>query len=159
MKPIEKCRELSMAIERKNMRDVLVRSHDDHAACVPIDAAHREDVVAALEVGAEHLFVVAKFRNVLCAGEGEAGMVSMASSRCALLENRTDIDHRIDIRARGVYLLTGDFGTFGQKAAQGPNAGTGSGGIARVGKDKDAPSDRPPWRRGQGEPAWRRRDG
>src|SRR2546423_8286238 len=57
---------LGMAVKRKHMRDILVRPHHDHAAFVPIDAAHRKDVVAALEIGAEHLFVVAKSVTSFC---------------------------------------------------------------------------------------------
>ena len=40
------------------MRDVLIRSHDDHAPYFPIDTARCKDVVAALDVGAEKLLVV-----------------------------------------------------------------------------------------------------
>ena len=44
---IEECRELLIPIERENMRDELVWSHDHHAAPFAIDAAHGEDVIAA----------------------------------------------------------------------------------------------------------------
>jgi hypothetical protein len=44
---IEECRELLIAIERKNMRDVLVWPHDHHAPFFAINATHGEDVVAA----------------------------------------------------------------------------------------------------------------
>ena len=57
---IEECRELRMAIERKNVRDVLVWPHDHHATPFAIDAARGEDVIAAFQVGAERFFVVAK---------------------------------------------------------------------------------------------------
>ena len=85
-------RKLGMAIEREDMRDILVRPHHDHAAFVPIDAAHRKDVVAAFQVGAEHLLVVAKpvtsFRR-----EQERGHGCDGELRMRLLEHRTDIDH------------------------------------------------------------------
>src|SRR6516225_10991677 len=55
---VEERSELGICIEREHVRDVLIGPHDDHAACPPIDAAHCKDVVAALEVGAEHLLVV-----------------------------------------------------------------------------------------------------
>ena len=59
---------------------------------VPIDAAHRKDVVAALEIGAEHLFVVAKavapFRRKQERGHRLDGEFAMR-----LLEHRADIDH------------------------------------------------------------------
>jgi hypothetical protein len=44
---IEECRELLIAIERKNVRDVLVWPHDHHAPSFAINATHGEDVVAA----------------------------------------------------------------------------------------------------------------
>ena len=37
------------------MGDILVGTHDDHAASGPIDSPHVEDVVATLEIRAEHL--------------------------------------------------------------------------------------------------------
>ena len=81
-----------MAIERQHMRDILIRPHHDHAAFVPIDAADRKDVVTALEVGAEHLFVVAKpvtsFRR-----EKERGHRLDGELRMRLLEHGADIDH------------------------------------------------------------------
>ena len=57
---IEESRKLLMAIERKNVRDILVRPRDHHATRFAINATHAEDVVAAFEIGAEHFFVVAK---------------------------------------------------------------------------------------------------
>ena len=42
---------LLITIERQHVRDVLVRSHDDQRALLAIDAAHVEDVGAALQVG------------------------------------------------------------------------------------------------------------
>src|SRR5207248_10760034 len=90
--PIEICRQRRMAIERENMRDILVRPHHDHAAGFPFDAAHRKNVVTALEVGAEHLFVIAKsvasFRR-----EKERGHRLDGELRMRLLEHRAHIDH------------------------------------------------------------------
>ena len=57
---IEECRELLIAIQRKNVRDVLVWPHDHHAPPFAIDAAQGKDVIATFWVGAEHFFVVAK---------------------------------------------------------------------------------------------------
>src|SRR5438876_9795861 len=62
---IEERRELRMAVERENMRDILIRPNHDHAARFSIDAAQREDVVIACEIGAEHLFVIAKTETSL----------------------------------------------------------------------------------------------
>jgi hypothetical protein len=44
---IEESRELLIAIERKNVRDILVWPHDHHTAPIAIDATHSKDVVAA----------------------------------------------------------------------------------------------------------------
>src|SRR5687768_16472463 len=57
---IEECRELGIRIEWEDIRDVLVRAHDDHATLIPIDATYLENVVAAFQVGTEHLLVAAQ---------------------------------------------------------------------------------------------------
>src|SRR5882724_11362253 len=58
---VEIRRELLVSIERRqDLRYVLIRPHDDHAPRLPINAAHGKDVVAALDVGAEHLLVIVK---------------------------------------------------------------------------------------------------
>src|SRR6188768_2839196 len=95
---IEECRELLIAIERKNVRDVLVGPHDHHAPPFAIDATHGEDVIAAFEVGAEHLFVVAKSEPSLPRQkEGRHGLDGDVVM--ALLEHRADIEHRVDVLA------------------------------------------------------------
>jgi hypothetical protein len=45
---IEECCQLRIAIERKNVCDVLIRPDDHHAPPCAIDAAQGEDVIAAL---------------------------------------------------------------------------------------------------------------
>ena len=91
------------------MRDVLVRSHDNHATPVSIDAPHVENVTAALQVRAEHLFVVTKPVTALL-GRRKKGMASMASSRWPCWKTaRTSITESISAPL-GVYLLTGDRG-------------------------------------------------
>src|ERR1700692_2265922 len=57
---LEEGRKLPIGIERQDVGNMLVRSHDHHAAPVSIDTAHIENVVAAFQVGAKHLFVIAK---------------------------------------------------------------------------------------------------
>ena len=52
---IEEGRKLRVGIERQDVGNILVRSHDDHAAAVSIDTAHIENVVAAFQIGTEHL--------------------------------------------------------------------------------------------------------
>jgi hypothetical protein len=89
---VEIGREFGMTIERQHMRDILIRPHHDHAAFAPIDAAHRKDVAAALEIRAEHLLVVAEsgasFRR-----EQERGHRLDGEFAMRLLEHRADIDH------------------------------------------------------------------
>ncbi len=81
------------------MRDVLVRSHDNHATPVSIDAPHVENVGAALEVGAEHLFVVTKPIAAL-PGQEEGRHGPDVKVAMALLEDGPDIDHGIDVSSR-----------------------------------------------------------
>jgi hypothetical protein len=85
------------------MGDVLIGPHDDDTALLAIDAPHLKNVIAALEVRTENLFVVAKpispFRRKQKRGHGFYREFAMA-----LLEDRTDIDHGIGIRARGRVL-------------------------------------------------------
>ena len=58
---VEKGRKLCVSIERQNVGNILIRSHDDHATSVSINTTHIENVVAAFQVGAEHLLVVASW--------------------------------------------------------------------------------------------------
>ena len=43
--PVEERRKLGMAVERQDVRDELVRPHDDEASVLPVDLAHVEDIV------------------------------------------------------------------------------------------------------------------
>ena len=99
------------------MRDVLIRPHDDHAPCLPIDAAHYKDVVIAFDVGAEHLLVVVKILTSLPGQKqgrhGRDGEIAMS-----LLEHRADVDHRVDILAAACILSDGRFLTLCEKIAQ-----------------------------------------
>jgi hypothetical protein len=69
---IEEGRELLITIERKNVRDVLVRPHDHHATRFAIDAAHGEDVAAASQVGTEHFFIVVE--SLWRGGKGQSNL-------------------------------------------------------------------------------------
>ena len=80
------------------MRDVLVRPHDNHAAFVSINAPHVENIMAALKVRTEYFFVVAKPITALRRQE-ETGHGPDLELAMTLLENGSDIEHRIDIRA------------------------------------------------------------
>ncbi len=57
---VEERAELGIRVERKNMGDVLVGPHDDHAPPRSINAPQVENIGAALQVGAEHLLIVAE---------------------------------------------------------------------------------------------------
>src|SRR6516164_2355794 len=84
------------------MSDILIRSHDDHASCLPIDTAHCKDIVASLDVRAEHFFVVMKTVTSLpWQKQPRHGLDGELTMR--LLEHGADIDHRVDVFvARGV---------------------------------------------------------
>ena len=81
-----------MTVQRKNVRDILIRSDDDHASRVAIDAAHREDVVAVFAIGAEDFFVVAKSVASL-RWQKQGGHRLDGELAMVLLEHSTDIDH------------------------------------------------------------------
>src|SRR5262249_28030720 len=125
-----------VAIQRKNMRDILIRPHDDHTPRFPIDATHREGVVTAFEIEAEHLFVVAKSVTSLPREkqrrQGLDGELEMT-----LLEHSTDIDHRIDIIAGRGIPSDGRLPIPGEEIAQGTDGGAGRCGILRTRKGED----------------------
>ncbi len=85
-----------MGVERKHMGDILVGSHDDHAAAIAIDAAHVENVVAAFQIRAEHFLVVAEPVTAF-AGEKKLRHGLEGQRAMALLEHSPDIDHGVDI--------------------------------------------------------------
>jgi len=62
---VEKCCKLFISVEREDMRDILIRPHDDQAPCLPIDVAHCKDVVATFSVDAEYLVVIVKPETAL----------------------------------------------------------------------------------------------
>ena len=105
------------------MRDVLIRSHDDHASCVPIDAAHCKDVIASPGIDAEHFFVVMKAITPLPRQKqprhGVNGELTMR-----LLEHRADIDHRVDIFAARRVLSDGRLQILCKKITQLTDNGT-----------------------------------
>ena len=58
----------------------------------------------------------------------------------ALLEDGPDIDHGVDIRARGVYLRTGDSGDSARNSHSARMPRGRRGGILRAGKGEEAPA-------------------
>ena len=95
---VEECSELLVSIKREDMRDVLIWAHNDHAACLTIDAAHGKDVVAAFDVGAEYFLVVAEPVTPLL-GQKQRRHGLDGEFMMSLLEHRADIDYRVDILA------------------------------------------------------------
>ena len=140
-KAIEECCELGICIERENMRDVLVRSHDNHATPVSIDAPHVENVMAALQVRAEHLFAVTKPVMAL-PGQKERGHGLDGKLKMALLEDGPDIDHGVDIRPPRRVSPDRRLGRLGEKLAQGPQPGGRADGVLWRQRRRDA-SGRP----------------
>src|SRR5690606_29929325 len=55
---VEERGKLAMARQRQDLRDILVRPHDDDAAILAVDATQIEDVMPIFAIGAENLFVV-----------------------------------------------------------------------------------------------------
>ena len=119
-----------------------------------IDAAHGKDVVAALQIGAEHLFVVAKPVTSFRAGAGAAAWprwrardgACWNTARTSITESisapggRVPPDRRLRVLARGNR-------TAREHASWRPR-------DRPPGKDENAASGRPPWRRGRDGPAW-----
>src|SRR6516162_213073 len=93
---IEEGRKLRVGIERQDVGNILVRSHDDHAAAVSIDTAHIENVVAAFQVGTEHLLVVTK-RIAALPGQEKRWHSVDCKFAMTLLEDCPDIDHAVDV--------------------------------------------------------------
>jgi hypothetical protein len=136
---IEESSELHIAIERKNMGDVLVWPHDDHATPGFVDAPLYEDVLAAFDIGAEQLFIVAKSVATLV-GKKETGHGPKVKLAMALLKYRTDIDDCIDILSRRGVPSDRRLTLLSQKAAQTLDARIGQGRILRAGKGENAPA-------------------
>ena len=96
---IEEIREPRMVLQGQDMRHMLVRPDDHHASAPTIDAAKVEDVLALHHDRAEHLLVVhepvASLRRAQQGGHGAEGQLPVW-----LLEDRPQVDHRVDILSR-----------------------------------------------------------
>jgi uncharacterized protein len=97
--PAEELPELGMPIKWQDMRDELVRPHDDQAPVPPVDPTDIEDVVPVFEVRAKHLFVVAQSKTSFSRNEQRRHRANIEFVM-ALLKDRPDIDHRIDVLTR-----------------------------------------------------------
>ena len=88
--------EFVVRVQRQHVRDVLVRTDDDHRTLRAVDAAQIEDVGAVLEVGAIGLLVV---------DEPEASLARQQDGRqfldlelaVSLLEDRANVDDAVDV--------------------------------------------------------------
>src|ERR1019366_1202239 len=136
---IEERGELVVGIEREHMRNVLVWTDDGDAALLPIDTPHLENVVAAFQVGAKYLLVVAK-PVAPFAGEQEGGHGLDREFAMALLEGRADVDHGVDVRPCGRVLANRRLRVVGKKPAQSGDAGAGRAGIFAAGEEKQRPA-------------------
>src|ERR1017187_9164940 len=120
--------ELVVGIEREHMRNVLVWTDDGDAALLPINTPHLENVVAAFQVGAKYLLVVAK-PVAPFAGEQEGGHGLDREFAMALLEGRADVDHGVAVLPCRRVLTNRRLRVVGKKLAQSGDQGAGRAGI------------------------------
>ena len=111
-----------MSIEREYVSDILVRADDDDAALLAVDAAQVEDVLARPAVGAEHLFIVVQAVASLARQE-QGGHGRQVEIAVVLLENRAQIDNRIDIGVRRGEAADWRAWRGGKEGAEGMKAG------------------------------------
>lgn len=81
------------------MCDVLVGTNNNDATMLPVNAAHFKNVVASLQVRAKHFLIVAKSITAFL-GKEERGHVLQPQVTMFLLEDRSHINYRVDIRLR-----------------------------------------------------------
>ena len=126
------------------MRDVLIRPHDDHASGLPINAAHRKDVVAAFDVGAKHLLIVVEAVTSLF-GQKQRRHRLDGELPMSLLEHRADIDDRVDILALARIFSDGRVPALREKIAQPPDGGARG---RRIIRSRKSENPKPPIRSG-----------
>ena len=125
---IEERRELSVSIEREQVRHILIRPHHDHASHLAIDATHGEDVVTALQIRAEHLFIVSQ-AVASFVRQQESGHRLKRELAMGLLEDGADVDHGIDVGPVGRVAPDRRVASLGEEVAQ---AADGRGPRCRV---------------------------
>ena len=99
-KPLEEGGELVVRIERQHVRDVLVRTNDDHRPRLAVDAAQIEDVGAVLEIGRERLLVVDQPEPALARQQKRRQLLDLEVAM-PLLEDRADVDDAVDVCGGG----------------------------------------------------------
>ena len=86
-----------MSIKREQVCNMLIWSDNNYTARIASNTPHLENVLVALEVRTEYLFIVAKSKFSLLRQEQRRHRLKFQLS-VALLEDGTYVDHGIDIR-------------------------------------------------------------
>src|SRR5260370_40407470 len=92
-------REFVVRVKREYVRNVLVGADNDNRALLTVDAAQLEDVGTVLEVGAVGLLVVDTPEAPLARKQNRRELFDREVA-VPLLEDRANIDHAVDVRAR-----------------------------------------------------------
>src|SRR6266481_9935540 len=92
-------REFVVRVQREYVRNVLVGADNDNRALLTVDAAQLEDVGTVLEVGAVGLLVVDKLEAPLARKQNRRELFDLEVA-VPLSEDRANIDHAVDVRAR-----------------------------------------------------------
>src|SRR5258708_12424433 len=95
----EVCREFVVRVQREYVRNVLVGADNDNRALLTVDAAQLEDIGTVLEVGAVGLLVVDKPEAPLARKQNQRELFDLEVA-VPLSEDRANIDHAVDVRAR-----------------------------------------------------------
>src|SRR5258705_13791137 len=92
-------REFVVRVQREYVRNVLVGADNDNRALLTVDAAQLEDVGTVLEFGAVGLLVVDKPEAPLARKQNRRELFDLEVA-VPLSEDRANIDHAVDVRAR-----------------------------------------------------------
>src|SRR5258708_17032911 len=92
-------REFAGRVKREYVRNVLVGADKDNRALLTVDAAQLEDVGSVLEFGAVGLLVVDKPEAPLARKQNRRELFDLEVA-VPLSEDRANIDHAVDVRAR-----------------------------------------------------------
>ena len=95
---VEEVREFVVRIERKNIGDVLVRTHNHQGTLCAVDPAQDEDVRPVLDVGRMGLLIVYQPELALPRQQHWRKFFDLKVA-VALLEDRPYVDDTVDVRA------------------------------------------------------------